>query len=211
MGPIVLLTDFGHQDGYVGVMKGQIARIAPHVQVIDLSHDLPPQSIPAARFVLWRHFRYFPVGTIFVCVVDPGVGTARDILYVRMEGYSFLAPDNGLLDYVLAEASTHEAYVVENQNWMSLVPSNTFHGRDIFAPVAAHLANREPVKQIGPTKWLAPPESPFLSAESPGRVRAKVLYIDTYGNVITNLTLQSGQMGRVILAGEKIRQVLTYG
>jgi hypothetical protein len=210
MSPIVLLSDFGHQDGYVGVMKGVISGICPHAQLIDLSHEVPPQDLNVGRFLLWRHYRYFPPGSLFVCVVDPGVGSEREILLTRVGPYLFLTPDNGLLDFVLAEASSIESHAVTHPNLMGPAISFTFHGRDIFAPAAAHIANGFPLEEVGPARYLPIPPSPFLEVESPGKISLAVLSIDHYGNVITNLRLREGQSGKVLLPNLHIPSASTY-
>lgn len=186
---IALLTDFGHRDGYVGVMKGVIAGIAPDANVVDLSHDILPQDIDAAKFVLWRHYRFFPKGTIFCCVVDPGVGTDRKILALEADGYYFIAPDNGLLDYVMAQAKLKLMMEVENPAVMLAKKSNSFHGRDVFAPVAAHLASGFLFTQLGPIADFSLPQSPFIIPEEPGSFPLSILDVDHYGNIITNLFL----------------------
>ncbi|MFK7969880.1 MAG: S-adenosyl-l-methionine hydroxide adenosyltransferase family protein [Bacteroidia bacterium] len=188
---VVLLTDFGHRDGYVGVMKGVIAGIAPEAKIIDLSHDIPPQDIDAAKFVLWRHYRFFPKGTIFCCVVDPGVGTSRKILALEAEGYYFLAPDNGLLDFVMAEAKLKLMMEVENPVVMLPNQSNSFHGRDIFAPAAAHLAAGFLFTQLGPIADFTLPPSPWCIPKEAGAFSLKIMHVDHYGNIITNLKLDS--------------------
>jgi hypothetical protein len=207
---IVLLTDFGSQDGYVGIMKGVISGIAPDVPVIDLSHDLPPQSIDAARFVLWNSYRYFPAGTIFVCVVDPGVGSTRHILALNTGEHTFLAPDNGLLDYVMAEQRAKHLLRVESPRVMRSEISRTFHGRDIFAPAAAHIAAGFPFTMIGPMHPYTLPASPWLRLDQP-ELSARVIYCDHFGNLITNLRLPAGPLsGEVQLAGKRLPFHLTY-
>lgn len=187
---IVLLTDFGQQDGYVGIMKGVISGIAPQVPIIDLSHDLPPQDLMAARFVLWNSYRYFPAGTIFVCVVDPGVGSQRHILALNTGEHIFIAPDNGLLDYVMAEQRAKHLLRVQSPRVMRDDISRTFHGRDIFAPAAAHIAAGFPFTMIGPMHPYVLPADPWVRLDQPNVV-AQVIYVDHFGNLITNLRLPS--------------------
>lgn len=186
---IVLLTDFGSRDGYVGVMKGVIAGIAPQTPIIDLSHDIPPQDVQAAGFILWRHYRYFPLGTIFCCVVDPGVGSSRKIWALEADGYRFIAPDNGLLDKVMYEAKLKLLMEVENPAVMLSPISHTFHGRDIFAPTAAHLAAGFLFTQLGPIADFRLPPSPWVDIKDAGVYTAHVIDIDVYGNLILNLRL----------------------
>lgn len=197
MPPIVLLTDFGQQDGFVGVMKGVIAGLAPQAPVIDLTHDLPPQDLDAARFVLWNSFRHFPPESLFVCVVDPGVGSKRDIWALQTEQHVFLAPDNGLLDYVMAEVPVRQLFRVDNPVLFKQPLSTTFHGRDIFAPVAARLASGFPLTQVGPLIDYRLPESPFLPANEIPSCKGRVLHIDHFGNLITNLRIADAKQGSV--------------
>ena len=185
--PIVLLTDFGTRDGYVGVMKGVIARIAPGTPVIDLSHEVPPQDIRSASFLLGEWFRYFPDGSVHVAVVDPGVGSSRRGLALHSQGHFFVGPDNGLLSLVLDGA---EVFCLDrSEYWLDEV-SNTFHGRDVFAPVAAHLAKGVPLCALGsPVEDSA--RLSFLEPEaSEGGWLGEILYIDRFGNLITNFTKQ---------------------
>lgn len=199
---IVLLTDFGSQDGYVGIMKGVISGIAPEVSVIDLSHELPPQHLDAARFVLWNSYRYFPAGTIFVCVVDPGVGSGRHILALNTGEHMFLAPDNGLLDYVMAEQRAKHLLRVESPRVRRQEVSRTFHGRDIFAPAAAHIAAGFPFTMIGPMHPYTLPDSPWLRPDQP-ELTARVVYIDHFGNLISNLRLSGEATALTVHLGER--------
>lgn len=186
MGPIVLLTDFGQSDGYVGVMKGVIHSIAPAATVIDLSHEIAQADIQAASFVLWNQHRFFPADSIFVCVVDPGVGSDRAIIAVKTDRHIFLVPDNGVLDLILCETRAHTILKVENPAFFRQgSPSSTFHGRDIFAPTAAHLATGGLFTQLGPIHSYRLPACPFEDM-GPG-VAGSILHIDTFGNLITNL------------------------
>jgi S-adenosyl-L-methionine hydrolase (adenosine-forming) len=199
---IVLLTDFGQQDGYVGVMKGVISGIAPTVPVIDLSHELPPQDLMAARFVLWNSYRYFPAGTIFVCVVDPGVGSARHILALNTGDHTFIAPDNGLLDYVMAEQRAKHLLRIESPRVMRDDISRTFHGRDIFAPAAAHIAAGFPFTMIGPMHPYTLPADPWVRLDQPS-VEARIIYCDHFGNLITNLRLPGDHIAANVQIGPR--------
>ncbi len=187
--PIVLLTDFGFKDSYVGVMKGVIRGICRGAEVIDLSHNIMPQDVAEAAFVLAAAYRYFPEETIFVCVVDPGVGTDRAIVYVRVNDQAFLAPDNGLLSVVVEEAAPSAVRRVTAERYFLNEPSTTFHGRDIFAPVAAHLAAGLEPEKLGPTlrrvRRLRLPR-PVRAAD--GSLRGEIIYIDQFGNLITNMS-----------------------
>ncbi len=190
---IALLTDFGLLDQYVAAMKAVIAELSPRTRVIDISHSVSPQNAAQASYLLWSCYTYFPKGTIFVCVVDPGVGTARKILCLEASGYRFLAPDNGTLRLILDEAESAKITTVENRRFFRLPVSRTFHGRDVFAPVAAHLANGVRPSALG--RLSAPSgEGEALvrvRAKPRRRYRGKILHIDHFGNLITNFLLMS--------------------
>lgn len=175
---IVLLTDFGLADVYVGVMKGVIAHLAPGIPVVDLSHGVPPQDVRVGALWLDASWRYFPEGTVFLCVVDPGVGTARRPVAVRAAGRTFVGPDNGLFGLLPME----EAREITAQ-WGLPERSRTFHGRDLFGPVAARLAAGAAFADVGP---LLPQLVP-LALPSPRGDAGEVLWADGYGNLVTNL------------------------
>jgi S-adenosylmethionine hydrolase len=150
MSPIALLTDFGLQDGYVGILKGVIASLMPQVAVVDISHEIPPQNLWAARFCLANALPYFPDGTIAVAVVDPGVGGDRRAVAIQTERGWLVGPDNGIWAAVLQRDRPVAAVVLTNSTyWREATPSHTFHGRDIFAPVAAHLARGVAIAELG--------------------------------------------------------------
>ncbi len=188
---IVLLTDFGLVDWFVGVMHGVIAGIAPGVGVVDLSHEVRRGDVRDGAFFLEAAVPYFPEGTIFCCVVDPGVGTHRRAVIVEADGRFFVAPDNGLLSYVLpvAEAGALTAFAVEHPDWMLASPSSTFHGRDVFAPAAAHLAAGSDIRTAGPE--LKPADLVRLERLQPTfadeHVHGNVLHVDRFGNLISNI------------------------
>lgn len=184
---ITLLTDFGIADIFVGSMKGVILGINPQSQVVDLSHEVPPHDIRAGAFLLHSAVRYFPPGTIHVAVVDPGVGSERRPLLVFTAEQYFLAPDNGLLSYVLdlePEAEIRE--LTAKQYFLGSIGS-TFHGRDIFAPAAAWLSRGEPIESFGPlveTIVRFEVRRPILEA---GKLIGEVQHIDRFGNLVTNI------------------------
>ncbi len=187
---ITLLTDFGLQDVYVGVMKGAIAKINSDIRVIDLTHEIPRQNIAAGRFCLMNAYKYFPRGTIHLAVVDPGVGSERRGIAVQFrEGY-LVGPDNGLLSGVLGLSEVLMAVSLTNPKyWGTLNPSNTFHGRDIFAPVAAHLASGTPIQMLGEiiepdSLETMPLSEPDLTNEG---IEGCIQYVDIFGNLITNI------------------------
>jgi S-adenosylmethionine hydrolase len=192
MAVITLLTDFGLLDGYPGVMKGVILSIAPGAQIVDLSHDISPQNVMEGALLLSRSARFFPEGTIHVAVVDPGVGTTRRAITGQIGSQYFVGPDNGIFSLVIlqAEADQQPIWIGELDQpafWLSTV-SKTFHGRDIFAPVAGHLATGVDVRKIS-TKIDNP-----VRLELPKAVRTtfgwsgQLLHIDHFGNTSTNIS-----------------------
>ncbi|MBI3316954.1 MAG: SAM-dependent chlorinase/fluorinase [Candidatus Omnitrophica bacterium] len=189
--PIVLLTDFGLKDHYVGVLKGVIESLAPGTPVIDLSHEIAPQNILQAACLLEISYSYFPQKSIFVCVVDPGVGTSRKAIAVKTSRYYFVAPDNGLLSLALQHEKILSLRHIENiRFFLTSSPSSTFHGRDIFSAVGAHLANRDSEKifnRLGRTlKSFRRVHSPALTKEAK-TIRGEIIYFDHFGNAITNI------------------------
>lgn len=190
-GVVTLTTDFGLRDPFVGVMKGRLVAAFPAVCIIDLTHEIPAHWPAEAGFWLARSFRYFPRGTVHVAVVDPGVGTSREIAAVEAGGHVFLAPDNGLLGAVLESVGGFSAYHVASATLARLglhAPSATFHGRDIFAPLAAELAAGRlcPSGLGAPAAELVPGwiEAPQVAA---GHVTGTVVTVDHFGNLITNI------------------------
>lgn len=187
---VTLLTDFGLSDVYVGVMKGVIAQVNPGVRVIDLTHEVLPQDVAAARFCLMNAYPYFPPGTVHVAVVDPGVGSARRAIAVELEDGFLVGPDNGLFGGVLSRYRAIAAVELTNAKfWRSGQLSSTFHGRDIFAPVAAHLASGVGLQALGTAIDLQSlVQLPMLSYRSEGnRIWGSVQYCDRFGNLITNI------------------------
>lgn len=191
---IALLTDYGTVDGYAGVLHGVIATLSPTARVIDLAHDVSRQDVLAAAYVLWAAYRFFPRRTIFLCVVDPGVGTARGILAVRAtSGQAFIAPDNGLLSYVLSELAEPRGVLIEPRRLGITRISHTFHGRDIMAPAAAALANGRRLEDLGtPCDLAERAQRPTCPIPQPHRTwhPARILYADVFGNLITDVPLE---------------------
>jgi S-adenosylmethionine hydrolase len=187
---IALFTDFGTQDAYVAQMKGAILQINPHAQLVDLNHEVMPFDIRAAAYLLDASSRYFPVATVFVAVVDPGVGSARRALLVRtIMGQIYVGPDNGLFTDVLAREGLLEAYALTQAAYFRVHQvAPTFHGRDIFAPVAAHVTLGVPLTQFGPRLHdvvRLPQSQPRLAGSC---IEGAVRYIDHFGNIITTIT-----------------------
>ncbi len=186
---ITLTTDFGRQDGYVGAMQGVILSICPTARLIDISHQISPQDIRAAAFVLYQVFAYYPPQTIHCVVVDPGVGSNRRAIAVRTSHGIFVGPDNGVFSLVLTAHPVNvlEAVTLTNSDYQLPGISATFHGRDVFAPAAAYLANGVSVGQLGPRAINLVRLN--LSSRSQSQ-EAQVIHIDHFGNLILNLTHQ---------------------
>lgn len=183
---ITLLTDFGTRDAYVASMKGVILGIAPQVTIVDITHAVPAQDVEAGAFILSTGYLYFPPDTIHIAVVDPGVGTDRRAVLVETPKGRFLAPDNGLLTFVLDTKS--EAYALENRALFLPEVGRTFHSRDIFAPVAARLAIGLPSSEVGPrVAYLQTLAVPTPQPLVGGAVAGTVIHVDAFGNLITNL------------------------
>lgn len=184
---ITLSTDFGHQDSFVGIMKGVIAGINPQAQVIDLTHGVPPRDVMAGALVLQNSIRYFPRGTIHVVVVDPGVGSARRPLLIEASGSYFIGPDNGVLSLALAGKSVDRIVALSNRAYHLQPTSTTFHGRDIFAPVAAHLSLGVAVEEFGERAATFTRLTVPAATRSGQNIEGQILYIDAFGNLFTNI------------------------
>ena len=189
MRPILaLLTDFGTRDHYVGAMKGAILSVAPDAHIVDILHDVPPHDVEAGAFALAAACPAFPEGTAFVAVVDPGVGSRRRGLAAAAGGHVFVGPDNGVLSLALAEdPAARVRALAEPRFWRPRV-SATFHGRDVFGPVAAHLASGVPLDDVGPA--VTDPVRlavPAVRADGPDEWDASVVHVDTFGNLVTNV------------------------
>jgi len=184
---ITLTTDFGLTDAYVGTMKGVIAGICARARVVDITHDISPGDIRAAAFCLATAAAFFPRDTVHVAVVDPGVGSTRAALAIRTDHATFIGPDNGILGPALHEHRIIDCRRIENRDFCLPEISATFHGRDVFAPTAAHLARGRSLARVGPPH----PHPIRLSWPDPVRDRAclrgEVIYLDRFGNAVTNL------------------------
>jgi hypothetical protein len=192
MALIGLITDFGLQDEYVGLMKAVILGIDPTAVPVDLSHAIEPQNVVQAAFLLESCYRYFPPGSIHLVVVDPGVGTERAVLCLESHRQRFIAPDNGVLSLLMGPAGTVTLRRVENPALMPPRVSPTFHGRDIMAPAAAYLSRGMDVRELGAD--LNPDEVSVLDDLHPrrsgdGRIQGRIVHIDRFGNLITNIAL----------------------
>jgi hypothetical protein len=187
-GFITLLTDFGLEDAYVGVMKGVIAKINPRVNVIDLCHHVAPQNIKEAAFLLNSSYAFFPPGTIHLTVVDPTVGGKRRALCIAAGNYYFIGPDNGVLSIACAGAGISSIYSLQNDKYFLEPRSRTFHGRDVFAPAAAHLSSGVPLQLMGRRlRTMKQIKFPLPAVEQGRRVTGRVLYKDRFGNLISDI------------------------
>jgi S-adenosyl-L-methionine hydrolase (adenosine-forming) len=213
---ITITTDFGDLDGFGGIMKGVMAGIAPPVQFVDVSNQIAPGDIAGGAWVLGNAFAYFPAGTIHLAVVDPGVGSTRRGVIVRSKKYTFVGPDNGLFTYVLQDIGAVDCFSIDRPSYWRENVSSTFHGRDIFAPVCAHLAaGVEPKKLGSPIGFSELIRLPLPEFEVKGAtVDGVVVYVDRFGNLITNIPVsalvsaRSARMGEVrIPVGETYSSV----
>ena len=205
---ITLTTDFGLQDAYVGAMKGVILGIAPHAVIVDITHAVSPQDVRHAGFVLASAAPYFPPGTVHVAVVDPGVGTERRAVAVETRRARYVAPDNGILTLALQRDPAVRIVHLTNERYWRPSVSPTFHGRDIFAPVAAHLACGVPIEALG-TPVDAIVQLPLSQPERrpDGSIVGHVQHIDHFGNCVTDIPaewLPTGAAVRVEVAGNRI-------
>ena len=221
---LVFTTDFGLSDSYAGVMKGVALGINPDLRFIDLTHQIAPQNVAQGAFALGVSYRYFPSNAIHVAVVDPGVGTSRRPILLQTPHGSFVAPDNGLLSRVLSDylpdPSTSletvevppvlRAFHLTNPDYWRHPVSSTFHGRDVFTPVAAHLSLGVAPESLGePTtelEWL--PLTPYRV--TPEGVGGEIIYCDVYGNLISNIPaslLEGGELDEVRIRGRSIRRL----
>jgi S-adenosyl-L-methionine hydrolase (adenosine-forming) len=184
---ITLTTDFGSKDWFVGTMKGVMLGIAPRATLVDITHEIAPGDLRGGAFALGASYRFFPKGTVHLVVVDPGVGSARRAIAVQTADYCFVGPDNGVLSWALAREPVKAIHALENDRYFLHPVSRTFHGRDIFAPVAAHLSRGLELRKVGPAlKEMVRLAWPHPQAEGRG-VRGEVVYLDRFGNAITNI------------------------
>jgi S-adenosylmethionine hydrolase len=186
---ITLLSDFGSQDYFVGAMKGAVLSINPAATIVDITHQIPPQDIRAGAFNLLGSYKGFPADTIHVAVVDPGVGSTRRPVLIECAKQFFVGPDNGIFSWVCEREEDFRAIHLTNQRFFREAVSNTFHGRDIFAPVAAALSSGVAPEEFGPViDDLVQLESLKPSTENEGVTEACIIHVDRFGNCITNLT-----------------------
>ena len=200
---ITLLTDFGTADYFVGAVKGAILSVNPNVTIVDITHEIPPQEIEAGAFTLLAAYKTFPAGTIHVAVVDPGVGSSRRPIIVRANDQFFVGPDNGIFTYICERESSHQTFHLTAEKYFRPDPSLTFHGRDIFAPVAAALSTGVMPEQFGPQISDAV-RGPSL--EKPLRI----IHIDHFGNCVTNITREAFEGKSLSIKGRTISAVRKF-
>jgi S-adenosylmethionine hydrolase len=229
MSPVITLTtDFGEQDSYVASVKGVLLTINPEAVIVDICHTIEPQNIAQAAFIIGTTYRHFPAGTIHMVIVDPGVGSERRALAIKMASHYFVAPDNGVLSYVLEDVLPYssaryvpeadgtlvkrnidkniQATVISNPEYWKNPVSPTFHGRDIFAPVAAYLSLGVPLTNLGePTGHICSYNLPQIYRDLEGRLIGTVIHIDHFGNAISNIKVNDLKHEKVrITAGETV-------
>jgi hypothetical protein len=187
---ITLITDFGSKGPYVGAMKGVIYTINPDVGIVDITHEVPPQNIKATAYLVKSCWRYYPSGTVHLVVVDPGVGSERRGILLEGEDCWFIGPDNGIFSYVIEEAKVTNIYLISNPKLSLREISSTFHGRDIFAPCAAHLTMGVRPEEFGP-KVHDPVILDLRPKIEEGLILGEVIYIDNFGNIVSNITRES--------------------
>lgn len=216
-GVVTLTTDFGLSDHFVGAMKGVMLRINPNLRFVDVSHQIPPQDIPEASFCLRSSYFYFPAGTIHLAVVDPGVGSGRRSLVVVTRDYLFVGPDNGLFSFTFSDPSFLGAYELKVRKYFLTSRGATFHGRDIFAPVAAWLSAGIPPQEMGPPVGdmvRLPVLQPRVGASD---VEGEIVHIDRFGNLISNVTEEvygdlagrcPGRRIRIAVSAQEIEKIV---
>jgi len=185
-----LITDFGTKDGYPGVIKGIVLSISPRAQIVDISHEISPQAIDEAAFVLFHAYKYFPKGTLFTVVVDPGVGTDRKIIGVTTENYAFLAPDNGVLSAIFTFESKYKVFEIMEKRFFLPEISATFHGRDIFAPVSGQFLNGLTFSEMGEEAQTYHSGQVSKAVVSDDKISGKIIYVDRFGNLISNIFMK---------------------
>jgi S-adenosylmethionine hydrolase len=210
---VALLTDFGSRDGYVGSMKGVLLSDAPDAHIVDITHEIGPGDVLAAAWVLASSWQTFPRGTVFLCVVDPGVGSARRGLALGIGGMLLVGPDNGVFTLLVDEASGAEAVELNKPELWRQPPSPVFHGRDIFAPIAARLARGAALEDVGkpvPSIQVLPIAKPVRRPD--GSIGGHVIHVDRFGNCITDIraAMLPDRAFEVRTAGKTIRETVHY-
>lgn len=220
MGIVTITTDFGVADPFVGIMKGVMLSIEPSLTIVDVTNEIEPQNVQQAAYALSSAYEYFPKGSTHLCVIDPGVGSERIPIMLEAGGHKFVGPDNGLFTDIMRKHRDGVARRITNQDKFLSRVSNTFHGRDIFAPVAARLARGEPPESFGPVlSSINMLDLPWETRPSPNSLVGEVIYVDRFGNAITNITrsllekVRSETGGKSVImeiAGQSIDGILPY-
>ena len=200
---ITLLTDFGTADYFVGAVKGAILSVNPNVSIVDITHEVPAQDIETGAFLLLAAYKTFPAGTTHVAVVDPGVGSSRRPIVVSASDQFFVGPDNGIFSYVYDREPSHQAFHVTAEKYFRSEPSSTFHGRDIFAPVAAALSIGVTPEQFGS---LLNDAARLPALETPPRI----IHIDRFGNCVTNISRETYKGESLFVNGRKISALRNF-
>jgi S-adenosyl-L-methionine hydrolase (adenosine-forming) len=212
-GIITLVTDFGIRDSYVGTMKGVIHRIHRDAVVVDLTHEIHPQDLMEAALVLENCYRFFPEGTVHVAIVDPGVGTWRRPIVIDTKEHLFVGPDNGVFSRILASRDLVGVREIRNERYLLPHISDTFHGRDIFSPVAAHLASGLSPAEVGPLVTDPVRRDPPQPVVWQDQITGEVIHIDSFGNILTNIsrelfeTAVRGKRFKIVINGKEINAI----
>jgi S-adenosylmethionine hydrolase len=214
---VTLLTDFGTADYFVGAMKGAVLASNPRAQVVDITHEIPAHDIEAGAFTLLAAFEAFPAGTVHTAVVDPGVGSARRAVAVETPGHTFVGPDNGVFGYVYERVESFKVYHLTNENYFRKDVSTTFHGRDVFAPVAGALSRGVAARELGP-RVEDFVRLPFARPErrADGALEGRIIHVDRFGNCVTNFAPRDipvepfGRGMRVKVGGFEIKQLRRF-
>jgi len=212
MSVITLLTDFGTDDEYVGLMKGVILSINPSATIVDVTHGIRPHDIVQAAYTIYAGYHYFPAQTVHLIVVDPGVGTQRRLLALRLEDHVFIAPDNGVLSLLLGHKHISSLNQITNPKYFRAAVSRTFHGRDIIAPVGAHITNGIDVRELGPAIDVSTAvclDQLEARCTERGELKGEVVAIDHFGNLITNI--KSEQLTECLPAGPQANTRIRLG
>lgn len=207
---ITLLTDFGTKDGYIGAVKGVIKRINPQAEIVDITHDIDSYDVLGAAFALNNFYGYFPRGTIHLAVVDPGVGSLRRPILMKTKDFFFVGPDNGIFSFIYQKEDIADIIVISNREYFLAEPSCTFHARDIFAPVAAHLSLEIRIDQFGsPAKECM--KFIFPQPDSKGKsLKGEIIHIDRFGNLITNISadfLEKKKKVEIVVGKRRIKRI----
>ena len=210
---VTLLTDFGTADYFAGALKGAVLASNPEARVVDITHEVPPYDVEAGAFILRAAFETFPEGTVHVAVVDPGVGSARRAVAVEGRGHTFVGPDNGLFGHVYERAGPSRVFQLTNRNFFRREVSPTFHGRDIFAPVAGALSRGVRAEELGPEVFdFARLPSAAVEKTAAGTLVGTVIHVDRFGNLITNITPEDlsdesvARGARLRIGGREVRR-----